>query len=100
VVLGPAAASTGFPLPFGPDPPAFIGLMFAVGPFAVWIGTLCWSKASQRLPAHLAGQLIVFETLAALTFALALPGGLPATPTLTRVGLLLGGGLVGAVGRT
>jgi drug/metabolite transporter (DMT)-like permease len=43
--------------------------MFAIGLFAVWLGTLCWNEASQRLPTALAGQLIVFETLSALAYA-------------------------------
>jgi hypothetical protein len=48
--------------------------MFAIGLFASWLGTLCWNEASQRLPTALVGQLIVFETLAALAYALLLRG--------------------------
>jgi drug/metabolite transporter (DMT)-like permease len=89
--LGPAGASGAFPMPLGPDPWAFVGLMLAIGLFASWVGTLCWNEASQRLPTHLAGQLIVFETLAALGYALALRGEPPAPLTLAGVALLVAG---------
>ena len=83
LAAGPAA----FPMPFGPRPAVFIGLMAAIGLFASWLGTLCWNEASQRLPTALVGQLIVFETLAALAYALLLRGTLP--PVLTGVGVVL-----------
>lgn len=78
-------------MPFGPRPLAFIGLMLAIGLFASWLGTLCWNEASQRLPPALAGQLIVFETLAALGYALALRGEAPAPGVLLGVVLLMAG---------
>jgi drug/metabolite transporter (DMT)-like permease len=76
-----------FKMPLGPTPLRFVGLMFAIGLFASWLGTLCWNEASQRLPTSLAGQLIVFETLAALSYAYALRGEWP--PLFTVVGVLL-----------
>jgi drug/metabolite transporter (DMT)-like permease len=69
----------------------FIGLMLAIGLFASWLGTLCWNEASQRLPPALAGQLIVFETLAALAYALMLRGQAPAPGVLVGVALLVAG---------
>lgn len=89
-----AAANPGFALPLGPRPPVFIGLMLAIGLLASWLGTLCWNEASQRLPTALAGQLIVFETLAALAYAYLLRGQWPGWPTLAGIGLLLGGVLL------
>jgi drug/metabolite transporter (DMT)-like permease len=80
-----------FPMPFGPRPGDFIGLMFAIGLFASWLGTLCWNEASQRLPTALAGQLIVFETLSALAYAFVLRRSWPAAETLAGVGLLIAG---------
>ena len=81
----------GFDLPFGPRPSVFIALMAAIGLFASWLGTLCWNEASQRLPTALAGQLIVFETLAALAYAFiyafAISARLP--PWMTLLGILL-----------
>jgi drug/metabolite transporter (DMT)-like permease len=85
------ATQAGFDLPLGPRPWAFVGLMCAIGLFASWLGTLCWNAASQRLPTTLAGQLIVFETLAALAYALALRGGMPPPVTLLGAALLVAG---------
>ena len=79
------------PMPFGPRPLAFVGMMAAIGLFASWLGTLCWNQASQRLPTALAGQLIVFETLAALAYAFVVRQEWPASLTLVGVGLLVAG---------
>ena len=81
----------GVMLPLGPRPEAFLGLMFTIGLFASWLGTLCWNEASQRLPTTMVGQLIVFETLSALAYAFMLRGTLPAAPTLIGVALLVAG---------
>jgi drug/metabolite transporter (DMT)-like permease len=85
---GAAAAPTG---PLGPRPWIFIGLMLAIGLFASWLGTLCWNEASQRLPPALAGQLIVFETLAALAYAFLWRGQAPGGLTLSGIALLIAG---------
>ena len=87
---GGVSGST-FPLPLGPDPLRFVGLMFAIGLLASWLGTLCWNEASQRLPPALSGQLIVFETLAALAYAFALRGRIPDAATAAGIALLVGG---------
>ncbi|WP_141455965.1 DMT family transporter [Pseudoxanthomonas sp. z9] len=80
-----------FPMPLGPRPEFFVALMVAIGLFASWLGTLCWNQASQRLPTALVGQLIVFETLAALAYAFMLRGQMPRPLTLIGIGLLIGG---------
>ena len=80
-----------FAMPLGPRPVEYIGLMLAMGFFASWLGTLCWNQASQRLPSTLSGQLIVFETLAALCFAFVLRGVWPQWQTLTGATLLVAG---------
>jgi len=80
-----------FAMPFGPRTTDFLLLMFAIGLFASWLGTLCWNEASQRLPPSLAGQLIVFETLAALAYAFVLRGRAPQVETLLGVALLIAG---------
>jgi drug/metabolite transporter (DMT)-like permease len=85
------ASGAAFAMPFGPAPERFLALMFAIGLLASWLGTLCWNAASQRLPTALVGQLIVFETLAALGYALALRGEAPAALTLVGAALLVGG---------
>lgn len=86
-----AATSNAFPMPIGPRPLAFVGLMLAIGLFASWLGTHCWNEASQRLPTALVGQLIVFETLSALTYAYLLRGQWPQPLTMVGVMLLLVG---------
>ena len=78
-------------MPLGPTPERYVALMAAVGLLASWFGTLCWNEASQRLPAAISGQLIVFETLAALAYALALRGGMPPALTLVGAALLVAG---------
>ena len=79
-------------MPFGPRPWFFyVALMAAIGLLALWLGTLCWNEASQRLPPTIAGQLIVFETLSALAYAFVLRGHWPATPTLAGIVLLVAG---------
>jgi drug/metabolite transporter (DMT)-like permease len=80
-----------FAMPLGPRPLDFVALMLAVGLFASWLGTLCWNEASQRLPTTLVGQLIVFETLAALAYAFMLRGRLPEAETLAGIVLLVAG---------
>lgn len=77
--------------PLGPTPERFLLLMGVLGLFASWLGTLCWNEASQRLPTALAGQLIVFETLAALAYAYLLRGAWPGMPTLAGIALLIAG---------
>ena len=53
----------------GPRPGLFITLMLLTGLLASWLGVMLWNRASHLLPAALTGQLIVFETLAALAYA-------------------------------
>ena len=86
-----AVSHDAFPMPFGPRPGFFVGLMLAIGLFASWLGTRCWNEASQRLPTALVGQLIVFETLSALTYAYLLRGEWPQSLTIAGVVLLLVG---------
>jgi drug/metabolite transporter (DMT)-like permease len=81
----------GYAFPLGEKPLAFIGLMAAIGLCSSWLGTLCWNEASQRLPTSLSGQLIVFETLAALAYAYAWRQVWPEPATLAGVALLVAG---------
>jgi drug/metabolite transporter (DMT)-like permease len=75
----------------GADPQRFVLLMLALGLLASWLGTVCWNEASQRVPAALAGPLIVFETLAALAYAFAVRGEWPAPVSLAGIALLIAG---------
>ncbi|MFO1199274.1 MAG: DMT family transporter [Burkholderiaceae bacterium] len=92
-----AAAGAGFaPEAFlGPTPVRFVALMFGIGLGASWLGTLCWNRASQLLPTSIAGQLIVFETLAALLYAFLLRGEVPDRGTLAGIALLIVGVVLG-----
>ncbi len=83
-----------FPMPLGPRPAFFVGLMLTIGLLASWVGTLCWNEASQRLPTAVLGQLIVFETLAALLYAFIWRQVWPAPATLAGIALLVAGVLV------
>ena len=88
---GMAIGGSDFAMPLGPRPEYFIVLMVTIALLASWVGTLCWNEASQRLPTSVAGQLIVFETLAALAYAFILRGQWPAPLTLAGIALLIVG---------
>jgi drug/metabolite transporter (DMT)-like permease len=80
---------------FGSTPLQYISLMFVLGFFASWLGTLFWNQASQRLPTSLAGQLIVFETLSALLYAYLWRATSPGWLSLLGMGLLMAGVVLG-----
>jgi drug/metabolite transporter (DMT)-like permease len=84
-----------FDWPLGPQPLYFIGLMMTMGLVASWLGTLMWNYTSSVLPATLSGQLIVFETLAALIFAYSLRGQWPDTLSASGICLLILGVIFG-----
>lgn len=91
---GAAAAATGL-AGLGPRPGLFLLLMLAMGLFASWLGTLAWSRASKRLPTSLSGQLIVFETLAALAYGFWHRGQGPDIGTGAGIALLVAGVVLG-----
>lgn len=80
-----------YAFPLGERPLAYVGLMAAIGLCSSWLGTLCWNEASQRLPTSLSGQLIVFETLAALAYAFTWNQRLPPPATVAGIVLLVAG---------
>ena len=75
----------------GPTPVLFISLMLGTGLGASWLGTLLWNRASQLLPASLTGQLIVFETLAAMLYSFIHRGEWPSALTFLGIALLIAG---------
>ncbi|WP_374351161.1 DMT family transporter [Chitinimonas sp.] len=77
--------------PLGHHPLAYLGVVAMLGIVTSWLGTLFWNEASPRLPTSLAGQLIVFETLAALGFAYLWRGDPPSLLTQAGIALLITG---------
>jgi drug/metabolite transporter (DMT)-like permease len=80
---------------FGDAPQRYITLMFVLGFFASWLGTLFWNQASQRLPTSLVGQLIVFETLSALLYTYLWRSTMPGWLSAVGIGLLMIGVILG-----
>ncbi|NSL56584.1 DMT family transporter [Uliginosibacterium aquaticum] len=93
--LGWQIGGASFSQPLGPRPALYVGLMLAIGLLASWLGTLLWNRASRLLPTTLSGQLIVFETLAALLYAYLWRGEAPGLLTATGILLLISGVLAG-----
>jgi len=60
-----------------PELGLFIAICAATGFGSAWLATILWNLASRRLPASLCGQLIVSETLFALTYSYAWDGRWP-----------------------
>jgi drug/metabolite transporter (DMT)-like permease len=79
----------------GPQPGRYVAVMLTLGLLASWLGTLLWNRASKLLPTALVGQLIVFETLAALSYGFLWRGERPATGTLIGIALLVVGVMIG-----
>ncbi len=79
----------------GPDPALFVGLMFTMGFCASWLGTFLWNMASKNTPTALTGQLIVFETLAALSYAYLVYARAPSAYEAIGIALLIVGVIVG-----
>jgi drug/metabolite transporter (DMT)-like permease len=90
-----AAPFSDFDWPLGPRPGLFAASMLAIAIGASWLGSLCWNRASRLLPTPLLGQLIVFETLCALALGFAWRGEWPGAATLTGIGLLMVGVVLG-----
>ena len=89
------ATSAAFSFPLGATPLKFIALMLMLGLLASWLGTLCWNRASQLLPTALAGQLIVFETLAALAYGMIHQGVWPRPLVMLGIAVLIAGVVMG-----
>lgn len=79
----------------GDTPARFWLLMFVIGFSASWLGTLLWNVASKNTPTALTGQLIVFETLAALGYAYLVYSRAPSVYEASGIALLVIGVIVG-----
>ena len=80
---------------WGPQPLKFWLLMVLIGFSASWLGTLLWNIASKNTPTALTGQLIVFETLAALGYAYLVYQRAPSGYEMAGIALLVLGVIVG-----
>lgn len=80
---------------WGPQPEKFWLLMGVIGFSASWLGTLLWNIASKNTPTALTGQLIVFETLAALGYAYLVYQRAPSLTEIAGIVLLVLGVIVG-----
>ena len=80
---------------WGPQPLKFWLLMIVIGFAASWLGTLLWNIASKNTPTALTGQLIVFETLAALGYAYLVYQRAPSGFEMAGIALLVLGVIVG-----
>ena len=80
---------------WGPQPVKFWLLMIVIGFAASWLGTLLWNIASKNTPTALTGQLIVFETLAALGYAYLVYQRAPSGFEMAGIALLVLGVIIG-----
>ena len=90
------ASQTRFDFPLGQQALHFVLLMTVLGLVSSWLGTRLWNQASRLLPTSLTGQLIVFETLAALAYGYAWRGDWPAPTAALGICLLIAGVAIGA----
>ena len=73
------------------SPAWFVFVMVFSGLMGSWVGIVFWNAMSQRLPTALAGQMIVFETIFAVTYAHVLRMQWPEWNMLAGMALLLSG---------
>lgn len=76
---------------FGPDPVVFICVMLIAGLACGWGGMALWNMMSARLPVALSGQMIVFETIFSVIYALIYKQQAPGWTLVVGIGLLLSG---------
>lgn len=77
--------------PLGTRPYWFLLIMVASAVFCSWLGIVFWNEMSQRIPAALASQIIVFETIFAVSYAHVLRLEWPNATMLLGMALLVAG---------
>ena len=98
-VVIPAFAILAWPVGFmdttagmmGPTPVRFLLVALMVGFLCSWVAMLAWNQMSQKLPAALGGQLIVFESVFAVVYALIYRGELPTLSMVIGFIILMAG---------
>lgn len=66
-----------------------------LGVVVSWFATTLWNRVARSLPVSLAGQLVVFETLAALSYAFVVDWRWPTAIEVTSAGLIIVGVVLG-----
>jgi drug/metabolite transporter (DMT)-like permease len=74
-----------------PDWALFVAVCLILGLVTSWAANSLWNIASTQLPAHLLGQLIVFETIAGIGYGALWSGALPSTTVLAGAAMLVAG---------
>lgn len=80
----------------GPAPWRFLGVALMIGLLCSWAAMYFWNAMSQRLPSALGGQLIVFESISSVAYALIWRGEMP-TPTMAAGFAILLAGVLGSL---
>ena len=75
----------------GETPVRFLLVALMIGVLCSWVAMLFWNQMSQRLPSGLGGQLIVFESISAVIYALIWRGEYPTTSMVIGFSILLVG---------
>ena len=78
----------------GVTPWLFVTLMLFSGVICSWLGNVFWAEMSRRLPTALAGQMIVFETIFAVSYAHLYRQSWPETTMILGLVLLIAGVLL------
>lgn len=73
----------------GAAPLTFLLVALGIGLLCSWVAMVCWNKMSQLLPAGLGGQLIVFESVFAVIYALMWRGELPTASMTVGFAILM-----------
>ena len=74
---------------------AFVVGSIVLGVVVSYVATVLWNQASQVLPVSLSGQLIVFETISSIGYAVLIDRRLPPVAELLCIITVLGGVLMG-----
>ncbi len=74
---------------FGPEPINFLWVALMLGFVCSWVAMLCWNGMSQRLPSALGGQLIVFESISSVIYAMMFRGEMPTVTLVIGYTILL-----------
>ena len=75
----------------GPAPWRFLATALMIGLLCSWVAMYFWNAMSQRLPSALGGQLIVFESVSSVIYALLWRGEWPTLSMVVGFSILLAG---------